>query len=162
MDTVPVVPFNRTKSGIDNIIKYQNKYVGNNSNDGNLISSLPLSEYGYVFEIDPTNLGLTINYHITGWYINENYYLEKSLLYNSVSLFLLIDNLDYIKYNFSGMSVEVTREKIENYYPHYNDIKIDKISKSLFNKYVEDKMNDDDFVNKYYNEIMLTNEILEH
>jgi hypothetical protein len=23
-------------------------------------------------------------------------------------------------------------------------------------------MNDDDFVNKYYNEIMLTNEILEH
>ena len=98
IDTVPVVPFNRSKSGIDNIIKYKNKYVGNNSNDGNLIASLPLSEYGYVFEIDSKNLGLTIDYHITDWYINENYYLEKSIVYNSVSIFALIDNVEYIGY----------------------------------------------------------------
>ena len=30
--------------GIDNIVKYKNKYVGNNSNDGNLIGNLSLSE----------------------------------------------------------------------------------------------------------------------
>jgi len=158
MDTVPVVPFNRTKSGIDNIIKYQNKYVGNNSNDGNLIASLPLSEYGFTFEVDSTNLGLTINYHITGWYINENNYLEKSLLYNSVSLFLLIDNLDYIKYNFSGMEYYVKRDNFENNYPHFNEINNNEISKSLFNKYVENKINDVDFVDKYFNEIMLLND----
>ena len=81
-ETVPNTPFNRDKSGIDAISKYKNKYVGNNSNDGNLISSLPLSEYCYVFEIDSKNLGLTIDYHITDWYISENYYLEKSLLYD--------------------------------------------------------------------------------
>ena len=31
--------FNRDKSGIENIIKYKNKYVGNNSNDSHLIDN---------------------------------------------------------------------------------------------------------------------------
>ena len=151
MDTVPTSPFNRTESGIDNIIKYKNKYIGNNSNTGNLIRSLPLSEYGYVFEIDSKNLGLTIDYHITDWYINENYYLEKSLIYNSISIFSLIDNIKYIKYNFSGNTYTVKREKVENYFPHFSKIKKNKES---FNKYLENKINDIAFVDMYFNKII--------
>ena len=147
IDTIPVVPFNRNKSGIDNIIKYKNKYVGNNSNDGNLIASLPLSEYGYVFEIDTENLGLIIDYHITDWYINENYYLEKSLVYNSVSIFSLIDNVQYIKYNFSGNTYEVKREDVEKYFPNYQDIIKDGINKEAFNQYLENKISDIEFIN---------------
>ena len=147
IDTIPVVPFNRNKSGIDNIIKYKNKYVGNNSNDGNLIASLPLSEYGYVFEIDTENLGLIIDYHITDWYINENYYLEKSLVYNSVSIFSLIDNVQYIKYNFSGNTYEVKREDVEKYFPNYQDIIKDGINKDAFNQYLENKISDIEFIN---------------
>ena len=77
-NTVPITPFNRDRSGIDNIIKYKNKYVGNNGNTGNLINKLPLSEYGYVFEIDSSKLELKIDYHTTDWYIKENLYLQKS------------------------------------------------------------------------------------
>ena len=146
MDTVPVVPFNRDKSGIDHIIKYKNKYVGNNSNDGNLIASLPLSEYGYEFEIDSDNLGLIIDYHITDWYINENYYLEKSIVYNSVSIFSLIDNVKYIRYNFSGKTYKVTRENVINYFPNYMDIVKDGINKDAFNKYLEQKISDTEFI----------------
>ena len=154
IDTVPVVPFNRNKSGIDNIIKYKNKYVGNNSNDGNLINALPLSEYGYVFEIDSKNLGLTIDYHITDWYINENYYLEKSLVYNSVSIFALIDNVKYIKYNFSGKTYEVRREIVENSFPHYKDIVKDGINKDAFNKYLEQKISDVEFIDLCFKNFM--------
>lgn len=154
IDTIPVVPFNRDKSGIDNIIQYKNKYVGNNSNDSNLINSLPLSEYGYVFAIDPDNLSLTIDYHITDWYIDENYYVEKSLLYNSVSMFALIDNVKTIKFNFSGKTYEVTRENVENNYPNYNEIVKDGINKDAFNKYLENKITDDVFVDKYFNIII--------
>ncbi len=146
LDTVPIVPFNREKSGIDNIIKYKNKYVGNNSNDGNLISSLPLSEYGYVFEIDSEKLGLIIDYQITDWYINENYYLEKSIVYNSVSIFSLIDNVKYIKYNFSGKTYEVKRENVENNFPNYKDITKDGMNKKAFNKYLEQKISDIEFI----------------
>ena len=154
IDTVPVVPFNRNKSGIDNIIKYKNKYVGNNSNDGNLISSLPLSEYGYVFEIDSNNLGLTIDYHITDWYINENYYLEKSIVYNSISIFSLIDNVKYIKYKFSGKTYEVKRENVENNFPNYKDIVKDGIDKKAFNKYLEERISDIDFIDLYFNKFV--------
>ena len=42
-ETIPVSPFNREKAGINNIIKYKNKYLGNNSNTGNLINNIPLS-----------------------------------------------------------------------------------------------------------------------
>ena len=154
IDTVPVVPFNRSKSGIDNIIKYKNKYVGNNSNDGNLISSLPLSEYGYTFEIDTANLGLIIDYHITDWYINENYYLEKSIVYNSVSIFSLIDNVNYIKYNFSGKTYEVKRENVINNFPNYKDIVKNGIDKDSFNKYLEGKISDIEFIDLYFNKFV--------
>ena len=154
IDTVPVVPFNRSKSGINNIIKYKNKYVGNNSNDGNLISSLPLSEYGYTFEIDTDNLGLIIDYHITDWYINENYYLEKSIVYNSVSIFSLIDNVNYIKYNFSGKTYEVKRENVINNFPNYKDIVKNGIDKDSFNKYLEGKISDIEFIDLCFNKFV--------
>lgn len=146
-DTVPVSPFNRDKSGIDNISKYQNKYIGNNSNVGNLINNLPLSEYGYVFEIDSNNLGLTIDYHITDWYINDDLYMQKSLIYNSVSIFSLIENVEYIEFNFSGSSYKITRKAIEDNYPNYSEIvQNENINKEKFNQYVENKMNDNEFV----------------
>ena len=150
-DTMPITPFNRNKSGIDNILKYQNKYVGNNSNTGNLISNLPLSEYGYVFEIDSNNLGLTIDYHITDWYINDEMYVERALVYNSVSLFSLIDNLQYITYNFTGNSYTIKREKVQELYPNYNKINENGINKDNFNIYLENKMTDDEFIKDIFN-----------
>ena len=154
-DTVPITPFNRYKSGIDNIIKYKNNYVGNNSNTGNLINNLPLSEYGYVFEIASVNLELTVDYYITDWYTNENHYLEKSLLYNSVSIFSLIDNVEKLTFNFSGKSYKVNRKQIEELYPNYDDIVSNEINKNNFNKYLENKMNDNDFVETIFNKIFV-------
>ena len=154
-DTMPITPFNRNKSGIDNILKYQNKYVGNNSNTGNLISNLPLSEYGYVFEIDSNNLGLTIDYHITDWYINDEMYVERALVYNSVALFSLIDNLQYVTYNFTGNSYTIKREKVQELYPNYSNINENGINKDNFNIYLENKMNDDVFIKNIFNNLFV-------
>ena len=154
-DTVPIVPFNREKSGIDNIIKYKNKYVGNNSNVGNLLNSLPLSEYGLVFEIDSEKLGLTVDYHITDWYINDDMYVERALVYNSVSMFSLIDNVQYITYNFSGKSYKVERAKVQEVYPNYNKINEGEINKENFNFYLESKMIDDTFIKDIFNKMFI-------
>ena len=151
--TIPITPFNRDKSGIENIIQYKNQYVGNNSNDSHLIDNLPLAEYGYVFEIDSKNLGLTIDYHITDWYVNESHYLEKSLLYNSVSIFALIDNVEQITFNFSGNAYTVSRKQIDEMYPNFEDIVGNEINQNNFNKYLENKMNDNDFVEDTFNKL---------
>lgn len=153
IDTVPKFPFNKDKSGINNIIKYENKYIGNNSNIGNLINNLPMNEFGYVFEIDSNNLGLNIYYHNTNWYI-EDVYLKQSLIYNSVSIFSLIKNLEYINYNFSGFTYKVGRDKLETLYPNYNKIeKNNKVIKENFNKYVEIKISNYEFVEEVYKNI---------
>lgn len=146
-ETVPISPFNREKSGIDHILQYKNQYLGNNSNTGGLLGNLPLSEYGYVFEIDSEDCGLTVNYHVTDWYGNEALYVEKSLVYNSVSIFALIENVQYINYNFSGSTYSITREELEKNYPDYERIvQEETVSKRNFNKYVEQRMNDDSFI----------------
>ena len=143
--TIPRSPFNRDLSGIDNIIKYKSKYIGDNSNTGNLINSLPLADYGYVFEIDDNKL--IVDYHMTEWYLNDDLYVNKALIYNSVSLFVLIDNLESITYNFSGFSYYVNRDNLENNYPNYFKVFVDdKINKNNFNKYVENLMNDEEFI----------------
>jgi transcriptional regulator with XRE-family HTH domain len=155
-ETVPITIFNREKSGIENIIKYQNKYIGNSSNTGNLIGNLPLSEYGYTFEINSNNCELIINYNTTDWYNNENLYMQKSLVYNSVSIFSLIDNVEYIQYNFSGSSYKTTRKLVENYFPDYLEIKDnEKINENNFNEYVENKVNDNDFIENIYEKIII-------
>lgn len=154
-DTVPIVPFNRKKSGIDNIIKYKNKYIGNNSNVGNLLNALPLSEYGLVFEIDSENLGLTVDYHITDWYINDNMYVEKALVYNSVSIFSLIDNVQYINYNFTGKSYKIEREKLQEIYPNYSKINENGIIKDNFNIYLESRINDNEFIKEIFNKLFV-------
>ena len=151
--TVPITPFNRDKSGIENIIHYKNQYIGNNSNDSHLIDSLPLAEYGFVFEIDSKNLSLTIDYHITDWYVNEKHYLEKSLLYNSVSIFALIDNVEQIIFNFSSNTYTVSRKQINELYPNFKDIVDNEINQNNFNKFLENKMNDNDFVENIFKKI---------
>ena len=152
-DTVPNMPFNREKSGIDNIIQYKNKYVGNNSNVGNLLNALPLSEYGLIFEIDSENLGLTVDYHITDWYINDNLYVERALIYNSVSIFSLIDNVEYIQYQFTGKSYRIERETVEELYPNYDNINENGINNDNFNTYLEERMNDDVFIKDMFEKL---------
>lgn len=130
INTVPTSPFNMDKNSFEQLQHYKSQYIGNNSNTSHLLNALPLSEYGYVFEIDSKGCGLIVDYHCTDWYNNENLYINKALVYNSVSLFKLIDNLEYITFNFSGSSYTITREHCP------------------LNKNIEQKINDNEFISE--------------
>ena len=150
-ETVPFSPFNRNQCGISQLRKYKSPYIGDNSNTGGLINALPLSEHGFVFEIDAKNCGLTVNYHFTDWYGNNDGYVEKSLIYNSVSIFCLIDNVQYITYHFSGSTYRVTRADMEQNYPDFNEITAShQINEEAFHKYVEEKMTDEAFIRSIF------------
>lgn len=143
------IAFNRKKKGmtqeqLGERLGVTNKTISRWEN-GNYMPDL--SEHGYVFEIDSENCGVTIDYHTTDWYGNEDLYTEKGLIYNSVSAFALIRNLEYIRYNFSGSSYMITREKVEQNYPEYRQVVTgQEIDKEAFDRYVESKMNEDEFV----------------
>jgi len=151
-ETINKFPFNYKRSGIENIIKYESLYLGNNSNTGNLILNLPLAEYGYDFEINTDLLELTINYRISTNYLEK--YLKEAVIYSSVSLFSLIKNLEQITYNFSGSSITITRKQIENNYENFTNIsKNNKVNKEKFKTLVENKISNKEFINETYNKI---------
>ena len=77
------------------------------------------------------------------------------MLYNAVSIFSLIDNVQNITFNFSGKSYKVNREQVESLYPNYSDIISDGINKENFNEYLEKKMLDNDFVKNIFGKIFL-------
>ena len=84
----------------------------------------------------------------------DDLYMQKSLIYNSVSIFALIENVEYIEYNFSGSSYKITSKTIEDNYPHYSEIvQNENINKEKFNQYLENKMNDNEFVETIYQKI---------
>ena len=71
-----------------------------------------------------------------------------------MTIFSLIDNVKYIKYNFSGKTYEVKRENVENSFPNYENIIHDGINKDAFNKYLEEKISDTDFINMCFNKFV--------
>ena len=78
-------------------------------------------------------------------------YFFRSLVYNSVCIFALIDNVNSIKYNFSGKSYEVRRESVSSFFPNYSDIVKNGIDKDAFNVYLEEKLSDINFIDKCFN-----------
>jgi len=74
------------------------------------------------------------------------------IVYNSVSIFSLIDNVQSIQYNFSGSTYTTTRKMIEENYPHFEQV---KENEKNFNQYLENKINDDEFTRSIFNKIFV-------
>ena len=82
-------------------------------------------------------------------------YVERALVYNSVSIFSLIDNIQYITYNFTGKSYKIERAKVQELYPNYTKINENGINKNNFNSYLESKINDDEFIKDIFNKLFI-------
>ena len=150
VDTVVYSPFDREKSGIDSIIKYRKYDVNVLDNTKGLLEHLPLSEYEFAFSIDKDNLGLIVNYDAKDWNVYVSNYLKKSLIYNSVSIFALITNVEYIDFNVSlpyeNVSFHIKRDYVENLYPEYKYIVQNNIDVYNFNRFLEEQINNYEFV----------------
>lgn len=111
---------------------------------------MPLSEYPFDFKIDEENLGLIINYNVTDWQSYVLHYLKRSFLYNSVSIFVIIENVEYIDFNISlpydNDSYHIDRETVESLYPNYKYIIQKNVDKYNFNRDVESPINDYEFM----------------
>lgn len=139
------VPFNYDKSGYDSISQYHSQYLGDNANTTNLVSKLPLNEYSSGIMINPKSFTLHVEYKIALLYIDE-YYLKKCLIYNSVSMFLMIENLEGIEYSIVGKTFKVNREDVIQYYSDYYKIK----DKDSFEEYLAGKLDDAAFINDMF------------
>lgn len=100
-DTISKSPFNQNKSGINNLLKYKST-----NNIKSFLYDLPL--YNKLEDFEHNNNLLTVKY-------NENYnddsYIKKSILYNSVYTFALF-NITNIQFIFNDITFNISKSYI--------------------------------------------------
>lgn len=100
----------------NSVLKYKHKYMGNASNFINLNNHLPLQQIGRTYQFYPDELTAEINYEKATATIDETN-LKQSLLYNATANFVLIDNLQTLKFIFTDHSYTLTRAGVQQWYP---------------------------------------------
>lgn len=129
-----------------NVLKYKSKYMGDASNITNLNYNLPLCFIARTNELDSDNLKYIINYKESPDEIGMDK-VKRDLIYNATANFALIDNLEIIRFNFTGNSYEINRSNIQSLYK-------DKLSElTVIDKWkenVQQKLNDKEYVNSIW------------
>jgi len=152
-----------TTCDLDFIMEYKNLYMGNASNIMNLFGNLPLSAAIKDFQLYPDDLSAQVNFTDTMLdsgrisLENKSYVAEgsvdtynatyqkevnKSLIYNSIAAFSLIDNLEGIIYKFADITYTVKRENIETIYGNLDAL----MDKDTWNEVVRDPLGDTEYV----------------
>lgn len=100
----------------EKVLQYENPYMGNASNDANLIGSLPLlSDVPWTYELKPEEFKLIVNYNEPIKEIGEDR-VKKAILYNVPAVFSLIENLETLEFAFPDQKYTVTRERVNGWF----------------------------------------------
>lgn len=128
------------------VAKYESAYMGDSSNIANLFHHLPLQSISKKFQLDSENLKATVFYEVADWEIGEAK-MKRDLLYNSVVAMGLIQNLQVIRYEFSGSAFEFSRAAlVEELDAELADLLASEEWKTDF----QEQLADEKFVNEFY------------
>ncbi len=127
----------------ESVMKYKHLYMGNASNLSNLFNNLPLKEIDKTFQLFPENLTAQIEYKEISSNIDNNHLL-KSLIYNSLSAYILINNLEKLIFVFEDTTYITKKNVFKNFFGDFSELlKID-IWKNNF----QEPLKNDDYVNE--------------
>lgn len=120
-----------TQVKVDELMKYKDSYIGDNSAVINIVSALPGNRYDPSFSLKTKEkpYGLAISYKVNEKVEDEGYLnfwkdinSEKLLENNAMILFSLIPNVESIKFEIEGIdnvteySYEYSRKELESKY----------------------------------------------
>ena len=134
---------NPTKHSLKSILKYQNKYMGNASNISQLYNNLPLSTISNSLKLNSDELTAEVYYKENTGAIDKTL-LKQALIYNATASFALIDNLQKVKYVFTGNTYSITREIVEFWYDTDNLNSL--LTEEKWKNKVQKDFNDNDIV----------------
>lgn len=158
-ETVPNVPVNRSKTGIDNLLKYKSEKLEDNDNLVNLLKSLPLSDMKYHYDVVDSR-SLEITYEIKEEYFKEYLEFERSLIYNVVSIFTIIDSVEYIRINVFDRSYLITRDELKEYFPNINEILQSDVKRDYWVDLFEAFITDNEYIRHNYKILFVNQNVL--
>lgn len=107
---------NSTNSNVD-IFEFKGSYVGDNSAVGNIISQLPNGEDLKDFELKTKEepYGMILNYdEIEAEEVEKEY--KETAIYNATFLFALVQNTEWVRFNFEDQDYQLTKKSLEDWY----------------------------------------------
>ncbi|MEG0385550.1 MAG: DUF4825 domain-containing protein [Solibacillus sp.] len=126
----------------EDLFKYKDSYVGDNSAVGNILNQLQAAEFLKGFELKTTEepYGIVLNYEWTE--SKQNY--KNTAIHNATFLFALIQNVEWISFNFSNQEYKITKEQLQNWYgKDLSELQSEDEIKPFMQKHLadEDKVN---------------------
>ena len=96
------------------LFQYKNAYVGNSSAVGNILNGLPVTGYSKDFELvtQQPPYGIILNYDGS----ESQQQREQITIYTATYLFALIQNVDWIRYDFADQQYTISNEQMQNWY----------------------------------------------
>ena len=103
-----------TKSSEPDLFQYKNVYIGDNTAVAKILNGLPVTGYSKDFELVTTQppYGIILNYD--GGETAEQQ--EQIMVYTATYLFALIQNVDWIRYNFAEQQYTLSKERVQSWY----------------------------------------------
>lgn len=131
-----------TNTEKEDIFKFKDSFVGDNSAVGNIVNQLQGAEHfkGVELETKEKPYGIILNYD---WSESEQNY-KKTAIFNATFLFTLVQNAEWITFNFDNQEYKITKENLQNWYEEdFSELKNEDDMKAFIQKHLEneDKVN---------------------
>lgn len=120
------------------LFQYKGAYVGDASNIGRILNKLPVTGYSKDFELKTQQepFGIVLNYEGS-----ESPSEQKEIIvYTATYLFTLVQNVDWIQYNFNGQKYKITKKELQNWYgKDLNTLNNEVQLNTMISSYLKDK-----------------------
>lgn len=131
-----------TNNEKEDIFKFKDSFVGDNSAVGNIVNQLQGAEHFLGFELETKEkpYGIILNYD---WSESEQNY-KKIAVFNATFLFTLVQNAELLTFNFDNQQYKIAKENLQNWYGEdFSELKNEDDLKALTQKHLknEDKVN---------------------
>ena len=103
-----------TKTSEEDVFQYKNAYVGDNSAVINIVNHSMQSDRfrGLELKTKETPYGIILNYDGSESEKND----KRTVIYNATYLFALIQNAEWITFNFDHQEYEITKDALIKWY----------------------------------------------
>ncbi|WP_230659242.1 DUF4825 domain-containing protein [Psychrobacter sp. I-STPA10] len=120
------------------LFQYKNAYVGNSTAVGSILNGLPVTGYSKDFELvtQQRPYGIILNYDGS----ESPQQQPQIVVYTATYLFALIQNVDWIRYNFANRELTITKEQMQQWYGEdLSRIQNEDELHTLIDKYINDQ-----------------------
>ena len=142
---IEVTSLQPTKHNIESVFRYENDYMGNNSNTINLFGSLPLSDESLSFKMDSKKLEVIVSVDGSVANIGEEK-VKQALIYDATAAFALLHNMNYLTFEFKDVTYQTNRTLVEAVYETLNQL----LDKDTWSTMVQKPLEDINYVEQTF------------